>query len=1472
MNDSDVAFLLNERVKELECHNRLSLLLSQANLELDDLLGKTAVLVINALQFPERARIKITLRDHVFQSPDYKETIYQLVLPVTINEESVGGIAVSYVEQDFPKPDAPFLEEEKAMLVSVALRIGKYIDIQEKDAALQKSETLYRSILRSSPDAVTITDLDGTIRMASPSANFLMGVDPNGTDLIGHNIFEFVLPEDRENALTAVQGIATKEKREPSAYRVVKMDGSMLEMESNADYIRDEMGIPFQMIVISRDVTDRNREARKLIESQNAYKDMVETINDVIFEVTMDATIKFVSPAIERMLGYKPEELIGQNFFRYMYPDDRESLLEALKQLGKKDYSYLEYRYINKSGSPYWVRSSTRALYENGIVVGGRGVIIDINEKRLSEQKILESSEALNMAQEMALMGSWELNLETMEEFWSENLYNIYEIDPIEKLSTQILFEKCLHPDDWEIYKQAERALFETKSRISVELRLLMPDGRIKWIQDDIIPYFREDKLVALKGLNIDITEKKHKDEALHELNTNLEKLVAERTEELAESNRKLLQEMEERNLIDEALRVKTEELEKFFSVSLDLLCIADLEGRFQKVNSSWGELLGYSTAELEGRLFLEFVHPDDMEDTLLEMGKLGENKKVTFFTNRYRTKDGQYRYIEWYSVPEGNRIYAAAHDVTERKKAEDFKNELLQLSAMLTGLPLAEIDAAIELSLQRIGTYLEADRSYIFEIDEPEDTMTNTYEWCNTGITSEIDNLKHLPCEIFPNWMAALHRGENIAIPMVSALSEEWSGERAILEPQGVQSIVVIPLFIESKLMGFVGLDSVHDTKTYSSSEVNTLRVWGSMLASLINRKKNENQLEQTRENLQTFFDTIDDILLVIDADENIIYANPSTCNILGYTQEEMLGKPVLNMHPEEDREKVHQVVWEILKGNKLNMTFPFLGKNGRLIPVETKIKRGFWNGVPATYAISKDLSDLQISEKKFSTAFHANPTMMIISRMRDGVYLEVNNTFVETLGYSAEELIGSTDKELHLMVDTEVKDQIIDRVSRGETIRKFEMQMRTKSGEIRTGLLSADSIYVGDEPCVLTVNIDITERKKAEIELMIARQEAELANLAKSEFLSRMSHELRTPMNSILGFAQLLEMGELNNSQRKGVNHILHSGKHLLDLINEVLDISRIEAGRLSLSLEPVEVESILQEALDIIHPLAVNNRLTIHKTTHPEKPLYVHSDHQRLKQILLNLLNNAVKYNKQGGSITVQAVQIPPIDGKPANIRMSISDTGIGILPENLSKIFEAFERVGAENSEQEGTGLGLSVAKKLVTALSGTIGVESEPGVGSTFWVEFQQSESPTDRMNQSNIEELNEEHLNGMVGTLLYVEDNDSNIELVEEILAIQHAGIKLITTKWGKEAYELASKYQPKLILLDLNLPDIHGEEALRQLLQNDDTRHIPVVVISADAMPRQTERLLQAGAKKFLTKPIDIPEFLKVVEQHFSV
>jgi PAS domain S-box-containing protein len=396
-----------------------------------------------------------------------------------------------------------------------------------------------------------------------------------------------------------------------------------------------------------------------------------------------------------------------------------------------------------------------------------------------------------------------------------------------------------------------------------------------------------------------------------------------------------------------------------------------------------------------------------------------------------------------------------------------------------------------------------------------------------------------------------------------------------------------------------------------------------------------------------------------------------------------------------------------------------------------------------------------------------------------------------------------------------------------------------------------------------------EIEERKQIEIALKKARLEAERANHAKSEFLSRMSHELRTPMNSILGFAQLLERSDITPGQQKWVNHILHGGKHLLELINEVLDISRIEAGRISLSLEPVHLRELLSEMAEANQPQAFARHIHIWLTDSPGLDLFVQADRQRLKQVLLNLLNNAIKYNIEGGTVHIITDLLQVTEEGQSPVRISVTDTGSGIAVDDLPRIFLPFERIGAEKTATEGTGLGLSVVKKLMDLMGGKVGVESKPGQGSTFWIELHQTKSPLAILHktlESNGFTGSKPHYSG---TILYIEDNISNIELVAEILESTRPGIRLITSTYGRESIPLAVEYKPDIILLDLDLPDIQGLEVLVGLLADHQTRTIPVVILSADAMEGQIEKCRKAGAANYLVKPIEISGFLAVIDNY---
>ncbi len=405
-----------------------------------------------------------------------------------------------------------------------------------------------------------------------------------------------------------------------------------------------------------------------------------------------------------------------------------------------------------------------------------------------------------------------------------------------------------------------------------------------------------------------------------------------------------------------------------------------------------------------------------------------------------------------------------------------------------------------------------------------------------------------------------------------------------------------------------------------------------------------------------------------------------------------------------------------------------------------------------------------------------------------------------------------------------------------------------------------------------MIGTNWDITGIKESEAEIVKARNEAEAANEAKSEFLSRMSHELRTPLNSILGFAQLLEMGgELTQKQKKGLSHILNSGKHLLNLINEVLEITRIEAGHLPLTLESVELNSILHEMIATIQPQAMARNIDMVLEDSVVNILSVKSDRLQLKQVLLNLLSNAVKYNRQNGSIRIKTELKPLIDTVKPIIEISITDTGLGISATDMPKLFQPFVRIGAEKSSIEGTGLGLAVVKKLMNTMGGQVGVKSTPDVGSTFWIELPQTNNPIGLIKDTEGSLSDDAYPSYTVGTILYIEDNTSNVELVEQIIAIHRPDITLITNGYGNGALPLALKHKPDIIFLDLNLPDINGFEVISILMSNEITRDIPIVMISANAITEQLKKAEKAGVRNYLTKPLDIAAFLNEIDKYIN-
>jgi len=489
-------------------------------------------------------------------------------------------------------------------------------------------------------------------------------------------------------------------------------------------------------------------------------------------------------------------------------------------------------------------------------------------------------------------------------------------------------------------------------------------------------------------------------------------------------------------------------------------------------------------------------------------------------------------------------------------------------------------------------------------------------------------------------------------------------------------------------------------------------------------------------------------------------------------------------------------------------------------------------------------------------------------------GIITDVNQQMEALTGCTRDELIGAPFK--NYFTDPERAEAGIKRVLRESKVTNYELTARARSGKETVVSYNATTLHDRDRKLrgVFAAARDVTDRKRFEltlqeknVELESAIAAADKANLAKSNFLSSMSHELRTPLNAILGFGQLLQSDNPAPSpaQKASIDQILHAGWYLLELINEILDLALIESGKLSISREPVLLDDLMLECQSMIEPQA-EKRVIRMRFPRFAQPCFISADRTRVKQILVNLLSNAIKYNHAGGSVEVEVSCIASPQGRT---RVSVRDTGVGLSPEKLAQLFQPFNRLGQEASAEEGTGIGLVVTKRLVELMGGAIGVSSTVGVGSVFWVELDSAELTSSTQGVTH-PALTAPTLvvdaGRPVRTLLYVEDNTANLKLIEQLIA-RRPDLRLLTAINGTLGIQLARSTLPEVILMDINLPGMSGTDVMRQLRRDPLTAHIPVIALSANAIPRDIARGLEAGFFQYLTKPVRVNDFMQALD-----
>ncbi|HLI73406.1 MAG TPA: ATP-binding protein [Acidimicrobiales bacterium] len=629
--------------------------------------------------------------------------------------------------------------------------------------------------------------------------------------------------------------------------------------------------------------------------------------------------------------------------------------------------------------------------------------------------------------------------------------------------------------------------------------------------------------------------------------------------------------------------------------------------------------------------------------------------------------------------------------------------------------------------------------------------------------------------------------------------------------------------------------------------------------------------------------------------------YASPNIERMLGITAEEATANPRAiddRFHPDSRRELRDALVSGAgQRGDHLQIVLRFRRDSTSedwkeaeaVYTVDTAPDGALRNVVAYLIDVSERNAARHAAEERrqlLESIFHASPDTIVV-RDIDGRVVLASSELVQAVGASADDVDVVIDRAFRFgrvpVSERVLLDSLTTRCVAGErTPEPVITSGRLPNGEVLTYETRARPVFdeSGTVTGTVTVSRDVTRRVGLEQSLRQATELAERASDAKSEFLSRMSHELRTPLNAILGFAQLLELDDLTEDQSASVDQIHVAGRHLLALINEVLDISRIEAGHLSLSPEPVAVTDVLEEVSTLLQPEADEAGVSLRVDAPRTDELFVRADRQRLLQVLLNLGTNALKYNLPGGSAWFRTAR-----RAGGRVRFEVQDTGRGIPRDQQDQLFVPFARLGAEASPVEGTGVGLALSKQLVEAMGGTIGVISRQDQGSTFWVELHGTEAsaadgatrrepagarrdgaPGARHDRADI---SEHPRAGMV--VLHIEDNPSNASLVEQLFARRHH-VRLVRADTARTGLELARRHRPDLVLLDLHLPDLRGDEVLQRLKALPDLAETKIVVVSADATPSRVKHMLDLGVEGYLTKPVDVDALLRLVDDEVRV
>jgi PAS domain S-box-containing protein len=1410
---------LKERIKELNSIYRISNLTIQSDIPEDNLLAKIVEIIPEGFFEPQITSARITFQGNVFESVGFKNSSNFIQEKIHLNSIEVGSITVFLPEGNH------FLVEERRLVPGICNIISKHFESKINLRESQNNERQLKNLLNTQTSYVLRTDLMGRHTYWNEKFKEEFGWIYGEDGLDGGNALQSICEYHHARTLDTVQNCI----KFPGKIFPIELDkpGKGEEIITTLwEFVAlvNDQGNPSEIQCMGVNITDRKKAENRLIESENRLRSLLESQTNYVIRTDLDGIYTFWNTKYEEDFGYKyPNQGLEEvNSLDSLCEYDKEKAREIANKCIESPSTVfqVELDKENKSGkivTTFW--DFVCLIDSEGRPFEIQCVGIDISDRKEAEKNLKESEEKY-----------------------------------------RFLFEES--PDG---YLLIEDGKFVDCNRAAEKMILGTKQDLIGISPVEISPEFQPNgnkSLTAAKEL-IDIALSKGQTEFewLHKRKDGSEFLAEIKLSKLNKNGEESLfttwRDITEKRKTEIALLKSEERFRQISEHTGSVIWEVDHTGLFTFMGPVAKRVFGYAPEEIVGKKYFWDIFPENHRENLKLIGlkHLKEGIELFDWDNPIQRKDGKTIWVSSFGAAirdDNGKIIGyrgADYDISARKIAEE------------------------ELRKFRIISDQASYGTVITEFNTREIT------YCNEAFAKmhgyEIEEL--IGEEIFK-----LHTSEQLEFYLEKIYPEYEKNQEYSIKEFGRKRKdgSTFPGLVTAKL--FYDEDG---TPLFNAATV----------IDISEQKMIERQVKDQNLRFKAIVDAIPDLLFIMDKEGNYLeYYSSNLENYIGHF-EYLVGKNLKEVFSEENL-KIHLEKLEASFLENKIQTYEYVGINGfekrhfecRIIPMTNDKALRFVREITER---KKNESEIQ----KLTLAIEQSPVAIIITDQKGNLEY-MSPAFLQMTGYSYEELNGQPIGMIKSgLTDRKIYEDLWETINSGKNWQHEWMNKR-KSGELywENILITPIQDETGRINNFLAVKQDITEQKKYEEEIIslnqnlekrindrtkeleninkeleIARNQADSANLAKSEFLSRMSHELRTPMNSILGFAQLLELTDLKPSQKKNLEYILKGGNHLLQLINEVLEISKIESGKISISLEQIELISTIEDVVESVRPFAINKTIKIAFENEFKSDCYVLADLQRLKQILINLLNNAIKYNKDNGNVYILLDKISAENGTK-NIKISIQDDGIGISKKNISKLFRPFERAGNDNSSIEGTGLGLSVVEKLTKLMGGKVGVVSEEGIGSTFWVELPYLDAVKEKVS-SRIPELEVNRDYHSKGKLLLIEDNISNIELIKELLRSLKPKSELISTMYGMECLPLAKLNDPSLILLDLNLPDIHGAKVLEMLKSNSETRNIPVIILSADATTKQIEEMLQKGADRYLTKPLNLVDMIGIFDLYLK-